>query len=397
MRFERKKGKSQQIAERIETEIVSGKLQPGSRMKSVREIAENFSVSLCSVQVAMEALEEKGLIERKRGSGTFIREHNMTRDNTVYFLVPSAAHITLKYDTSIMLRRLLYGATYSALPGQLVQPIAVCKSDIPDLSKNPEAIDWVTLKRIPPGGNVFISSLWYREIIPFLAERSVRGVFLASQYEQEYPETCKIIQEAGWDIITLDRFTAIQRTVEYLHLLGKNRIAAIKHYENEPGHPFRRGFIAGYKKRNIPFNDDFFKECSSEKLETIENIILELREKTEFDALILCIPDLINQVFNVLTKKIGLKIPEDAAIISFGDIPEYLELSPQISAFDFPWVDVGTEIINIFNSKSQSLKDTRFHASIIERASTVKGLTGPLLQTFMPEVAPVGRKIPELT
>jgi len=396
MSFEGKKGKSQQIAERLETEIISGKLQPGCRMKSVREIADSFSVSLCSVQVALETLEEKGLIERKRGSGTFIREHNMTKDNTVYFLVPTASHITSKYEECITHRRLMYGAICAAAPGQLVQPIAVSRVNVRNLGENPELIDWEAIKRIPPGANVFVDCLWYKDIIPFLAERSVRGLLLAHQYEQECPEIFKTIHDAGWSIITLDRFTAIQRVLEYLHSMGRRKIVALKAYEMQPGHPFRRGFISGYEKCGMAFRDDFFQECPSEKWDSIENVILELWEKTKFDAMVSCIPDLACTVLNTLTKKLGLKVPDDVALMAFRDMPEYLETEPQISAFEFPLVDVGAEIINVFNSKNGGPKDTRFHASIIERGSTIKGLNGLLTRRFMPELLSHDKKITEL-
>ena len=396
MDFEREKGKSQQIAERVEAEIISGKLQPGSRMKSVRELAGNFSVSLRSVQIALDLMEEKGFIERRRGSGTFIKKNNLKKDNTVYFLVPHPSHITLKYESNVFLRRLIYGAVSAAIPGQLIQSIPVSKTNVPVLGDNPGAIDWETLKRIPPGANVFISSTWYRDIIPFLAERSVRGVFLSIQYDQEYPEMCKIIQNAEWDIITLDRLTAMQRVVEYLHSLGRRKIVALKYYGNQPEHPLKKGFISGYKNCGMDFREDFFQEIALHEKDSLENIITKLWEKTKFDALVSCVPDTINPVFGTITKKIGLKIPDDAALIAFRDMPEYLELGPRISAFEFPLADVGAELINIFSSKNHNTKDTRFQASIIERGSTVKGLAGSLNQAFMPELLSANRKIMEV-
>ena len=62
-----------QIAESIRRRIRSGKLKVGDRLESERQLASNFGVSLMTARQALQSLEEEGLIERRHGSGTFVR------------------------------------------------------------------------------------------------------------------------------------------------------------------------------------------------------------------------------------------------------------------------------------------------------------------------------------
>ncbi|HWC00741.1 MAG TPA: GntR family transcriptional regulator [Bryobacteraceae bacterium] len=62
-----------QIATAIRRRIRSGKLKTGDRLESERQLAANFGASLMTVRQALQSLEEEGLLERKHGSGTYVR------------------------------------------------------------------------------------------------------------------------------------------------------------------------------------------------------------------------------------------------------------------------------------------------------------------------------------
>jgi GntR family transcriptional regulator len=52
--------------------IEGGHLKPGDAVSSERELAKIHSVSLMTARHALAALEKEGVVERKRGSGTFV-------------------------------------------------------------------------------------------------------------------------------------------------------------------------------------------------------------------------------------------------------------------------------------------------------------------------------------
>lgn len=60
------------IADEIERMIVEGVLQPGDKLSSLKELAEQFGVSRAAVREAFSSLQGKGLIELRHGTGTFV-------------------------------------------------------------------------------------------------------------------------------------------------------------------------------------------------------------------------------------------------------------------------------------------------------------------------------------
>lgn len=63
-----------QIIDQISTDIVRGVLKPGDKMPSVRALALDAGVTPNTVQRALTALEEKGLVHTHGTSGRFVTE-----------------------------------------------------------------------------------------------------------------------------------------------------------------------------------------------------------------------------------------------------------------------------------------------------------------------------------
>lgn len=61
-----------QLVEKLELEIVSGKLKPGERIASVRELAIKMKVNPNTMQKALSELENEGLIYTERTNGKFV-------------------------------------------------------------------------------------------------------------------------------------------------------------------------------------------------------------------------------------------------------------------------------------------------------------------------------------
>ena len=63
-----------QIVSEIKKQIVSGKLIPGERIPSVRELALTYKVNPNTMQKALIELEENGLIKTERTNGKLVTE-----------------------------------------------------------------------------------------------------------------------------------------------------------------------------------------------------------------------------------------------------------------------------------------------------------------------------------
>ncbi|MFT8887670.1 GntR family transcriptional regulator [Ethanoligenens sp.] len=71
-----------QIMEQIKQQIVSGVRKPGSKVESVRELAQQMEVNPNTMQRAFAELERGGLLHTERTAGRFITD-DITRINAV--------------------------------------------------------------------------------------------------------------------------------------------------------------------------------------------------------------------------------------------------------------------------------------------------------------------------
>ena len=62
------------IEDRIESMILDGSLELGEKLPAERELAKKFDVSRPSLREAIQRLESKGLLTRRQGGGTYVKE-----------------------------------------------------------------------------------------------------------------------------------------------------------------------------------------------------------------------------------------------------------------------------------------------------------------------------------
>jgi GntR family transcriptional regulator len=63
----------QQVAEHIKSQILNGKLSAGGRLPPESELIHGSNLSRVTIRKGLEILENEGLVERKQGLGTFVR------------------------------------------------------------------------------------------------------------------------------------------------------------------------------------------------------------------------------------------------------------------------------------------------------------------------------------
>jgi GntR family transcriptional regulator len=62
-----------QLAELLERQIASGRWQAGTRLPAEPELCEHYRLSRTTIRQALARLEQRGLIERRKGQGTFVQ------------------------------------------------------------------------------------------------------------------------------------------------------------------------------------------------------------------------------------------------------------------------------------------------------------------------------------
>lgn len=95
MEYKRIKSKKiyEQVADSLIDMIKQGRIQPGDKLDSVEQLAQNFGVGRSAIREALSGLRSMGLVEMRQGEGTFINTFNPKR-----FTLPVSTAFLMKQD-----------------------------------------------------------------------------------------------------------------------------------------------------------------------------------------------------------------------------------------------------------------------------------------------------------
>ena len=88
LQMQERSPKYQIIRESLSDAIASGKYQPGHRLPSESELVKTFAASRPTVIKALRELQLSGVIERRAGSGSYVRADAAARGYTFGLLIP---------------------------------------------------------------------------------------------------------------------------------------------------------------------------------------------------------------------------------------------------------------------------------------------------------------------
>jgi len=109
-----------QLFQQLRQRIVSGQLAQGDQVPSVRELSADLKINLLTVAKVYQMLERDGLVETRRGLGTFVLDGHATRSLTekrklivhaVEQVVAEARHLDLEEAEVVRLVRERFEAT----------------------------------------------------------------------------------------------------------------------------------------------------------------------------------------------------------------------------------------------------------------------------------------------
>ncbi len=70
---------SELVADQLQEWIETGKVQPGEKLPSVRELCDLFNVGRTAIRDAITTLKGKGLVDVRRGEGTYVKSYDYSR------------------------------------------------------------------------------------------------------------------------------------------------------------------------------------------------------------------------------------------------------------------------------------------------------------------------------
>ncbi len=188
----------------------------------------------------------------------------------------------------------------------------------------------------------------------------------------------RLIEGVDCDAILVDNEKGSYTAVRYLIDKGYKKIAIIDGFiDRTTGKERLKGYLRALNENNIPRNDDFIKIKDFKKRSGIvfANELLENKNKPE--AIFVANLDLtLGAILSI--KSLGLKIPDDIAVIGFDDSDWAQILEPPLTTISQPVYDLGSTAAEMLiknmennNSKKEKLIVT-LNTKLIERGSVIK-------------------------
>jgi DNA-binding LacI/PurR family transcriptional regulator len=360
--------KHRQIYDHLKGAISSGRYEPGQRLPSEAELVRHFRVSRLTVNRAFRELQFAGLIERRVGSGSYVRA-TLSQGYTFGLLIPEL------------------GQT------EIFEPICRGMAEAP-LSEHHVLLWGKTLADARSDGKAA------RDACHQLIEKKVSGVFFAplelTAEKDSINQTIISLLDAAripvvlldrdlvmypdrsaYDLVGIDNRRAAHVITAHLARQGARRVVFIARPRSAPTVDAR---IAGFREAlgiaGVAWSNDLVQRIDPANHSQVQRVLDEIGPDG-----ILCANDYTcGQIMKGLLE-LGVALPDDIRIAGFDDV-KYASLLPvPLTTIHQPCAEMGRAavlaMIERLGSPDMPARDITLSFRLIVRESTGSGRNGP--------------------
>ena len=304
--------KYQFIADSLRQEIENGRYNDGQPLPTEQFLCQRFQISRQTVRRALSLLETEGLITRRQGSGSRLREPQSLPPQcsiavvTTYisdYIFPSILRGMERVLTANGSAPLLFATQNQISTERKILHTLLAMKDL-------DGVLVEGSKTALPNPNLDL----YEKLI----EQGVRLVF----FNGTYPEL------SSSPSVLADNYGGGKQLVTYLYGKGHRNIAGIFKNDDMQGTQRYAGYIQAMREFGLPLEDKHICWYTTETRKSFLSAPFLDSVLSGFQgcSAIVCYNDEIAiRVVNHLTKR-GVRIPEEMAVVSF-DNSQYSELA----------------------------------------------------------------------
>ncbi|WP_287157033.1 LacI family DNA-binding transcriptional regulator [Chloroflexus sp.] len=221
--------------------------------------------------------------------------------------------------------------------------------------------------------------------LQFMLERQVEGLIYATMYHHEVTPPTGIttvptilvncfVADRSLPAIIPDEVQGGYTATETLILRGHRRIAFINEIIPMPA---LFGRLEGYRRAltdyGLPFDQSLVRSCHSNAQDAF-SAARDLLERPDRPTAIFCFNDKMAMGVYDAIKRLGLRIPQDVAVIGFDNLELIAaQLYPPLTTIELPHYEMGKRAVELLQSlpAGESLPPTQHYipCPLIERAS----------------------------
>lgn len=306
--------------------------RPGIRLPSENAVAAKFKVARMTVSWAFRKLEEENLIERHKGSGSFVKGIR-----TITFFLPTSDYLTRQGCSAASNRQLMQGLMRGAAKFQLrFETLVPCRENN-RFNYNSNLLNTLN------SSSMVVTNYWFREIFHLLSEKRIRTALIWNH------ENLRGLRQytGDWFILEAQRRSAVRKILLMLYEASCRKIAMINLYSEEKHHPITETYLEFIQEKAVkpiiiplPRHLDY-DSCQWRDMQ--RNYLHTAYEKEKFDALLFSSG---NMVFG---KNINeyCDLPNNVRIVGINLQTEQLLLETPFPYCHVPYEQLGEDAVEL--------------------------------------------------
>lgn len=351
--------KYEEILRWIKQRLDEGNLKPGDRVESEHQLCSQFQVSRQTVRHAISVLENEGLVERRRGSGTYIKSSVNIQDKekktmqvaVMTTFVQEYIFSAIIQEIEHELSRSGYGMQVSFTNNSVEKERFILKNI---LEKNMvDGLIAETTKSGLPNPNLDI----YKKIM----SKGIPVIFINSYYPGlDAPYVCLNDKMAG------------KMITNHLIKSGHRKIAAIFKADDGQGHMRYAGYIEALMAADIRIRGEHIVWIDTEDVRNMKEDSSWILRRIRGCTACVCYNDEVASNLVAVCLEQGIRVPEDLSIVGIDDSELATFCEVPLTSVKNPIRDLGkiTALEMLELMKGQAVpKATELDPEIINRNS----------------------------
>ena len=290
--------KYQKVIDWINQNIDNGALRPGEKIPSENELCEQFGLSRQTVRHAILKLSEDGLLESRRGSGTYVADqHAEEGKRSVVAVVTTYVDDYIFPSTIRGIESTLSAKGYSMQLSFTNNTTDKERQILEDLLTRD---DIAGVKSALPNPNM---PLYHK-----MQAKGMKVLFINSYYpELDFPHVSINDEECA--------YRAVKAMVE----AGHKSIGCVLKLDDGQGRERYRGYIRAMTECGLSFTYDHVNWIDTIDIKDGKRALLRVKERLSGCTAVFCYNDQVAGMLMQVLIDDGLKLPGDMSVIGMDD------------------------------------------------------------------------------
>lgn len=299
--------KYQNLANWLKSQIASNELEDGSKLYSENELSEMFALSRQTVRQALRVLESEGIVERRRGSGTYVRRIALEQPTG-----PRTRNIGVvsTYLDSYIFPSIIKGIEKVLSDNGYTMQLALTNNQMQNESRalrtmldiNVDGIIVEPTKSALPNPN----SALYEEI----RRKKMPLIFFNAYYpDAKFPHVC------------MDDCLAGKLAAQHLLEMGHRRIAGLFQSDDRQGLLRYAGYVSALGDAGLTADASHVTWFATEDIPYLADDFSRIRRSLEDCTALVCYNDQIAYTVITELKKAGIRVPDELSVIGIDNSP----------------------------------------------------------------------------